>query len=279
LLVNPRDLRPTLASQGIDKDLAHQARVLGAMGDAAFEHKVQEARASAARVFRRTVREVEIDQEREERRARTAAGGTVSDLHTLIASGFRAGTIAIDPPWPYQHFSDRANGAARAHYDTMPIDEIKALPIKALAADDCAVFLWCTWPFMPVWSPVLDAWGVTYSGLAFDWVKLNRNGEGLHWGTGFGTHANSEPCLLAKIGSPLRLDLGVHSVVLDEGGVLDAPVGAHSEKPDEAYFRMRRLYGGPYLELFARRPREHWTTWGNEVATPVARGNQAEATA
>src|SRR5262249_62017794 len=68
LLVNPRDLRPTLASQGIDKNLAHQARVLGAMDDADFERKVAEARDSASRVFRRAVREAEIAQEREERR-------------------------------------------------------------------------------------------------------------------------------------------------------------------------------------------------------------------
>jgi N6-adenosine-specific RNA methylase IME4 len=255
---NPRDDRPTLASQGIDKNLAHQARVLGAMDEADFERKVAEARDSAARVFRRAVREVEVMQEREERRARTALGGSVADLLALIASGFRAGVIAIDPPWPFTLWSERANRAVTEHYDTMLLDQIKALPIRALAALNCAIFCWVTWPFMPVWSPVLEAWGVTYSGLGFDWVKLNANGEGLHWGTGYGTRANPEPCILAKIGSPLRLDEGVHSVIM-------APVGAHSEKPDEAYRRMQRLYGGPYLEMFARKPRENWTTWGDEI--------------
>ena len=75
------------------------------------------------------------------------------------------------------------------------------------------------------------------------------------------TRSNSEPCLLARRGNPLRLDAGVHSVIM-------VPVGAHSEKPDEAYARMERLYPGPRLELFARRPREGWTTWGNEIARP-----------
>jgi hypothetical protein len=32
-LITPRDLRPTLASQGIDKNLAKQGRVLGALSD------------------------------------------------------------------------------------------------------------------------------------------------------------------------------------------------------------------------------------------------------
>ena len=223
--------------------------------------KVVEARGSAARVFRRAVREAEIAQERAERRAQNAQGGSVADLHALIASGYRAGVIAVDPPWPFERWSERAARQPTDHYETMALDAIKALPIRALAAEDCAVFCWVIWPFMPVWAPVLEAWGVTFSGLAFDWVKLNANGEGLHWGTGSGTRANPEPCILAKIGSPLRLDEGVHSVIM-------TPVGAHSEKPDEAYRRMERLFGGPYLELFARKPRDRWTTWGDEVPPP-----------
>jgi N6-adenosine-specific RNA methylase IME4 len=266
---NPPDSRPTLASQGVDKNLAHQARVLGAMDEAAFERKVAEARNSAARVFRRAVREVEIDQRRAERRAQTATGGSIADLHALIASGFRAGTIAIDAPWPFETYSERGISQPTDHYETMSIDAIKALPIKTLAAEDCAVFVWLTWPFMPVWASVLEAWGVTYSGLAFDWIKLNPDGEGLHWGTGYGTHANTEPCILAKVGAPLRLDEGVHSVIM-------TPVGAHSEKPDEAYGRMERLFGGPYLELFARRPREGWTTWGNEIESPAVPPDSSE---
>ena len=38
-----------------------------------------------------------------------------------------------------------------------------------------------------------------------------------------------------------------------------APVGEHSVKPDEVYRRIERLYNGPYLELFARKPRKGWT--------------------
>jgi N6-adenosine-specific RNA methylase IME4 len=256
------DDKPTLASQGIDKNLAQQARVLGAMDEAAFERKVTEARESASRVYRRAVREVEIAQEREERRARTSLGGSVADLYALIASGYRAGLVSIDPPWPFDGWSERANRRATDHYETMTLDEIKALPIRALAAPDCAIFCWVIWPFMPTWQEVLQAWGVTFSGLAFDWIKLNRNGDGLHWGNGHGTRANSEPCLLAKIGNPLRLSADVHSVI-------KAPVGAHSAKPDEAFRRMERLFGGPRLELFARKPREGWHTWGDELPTPA----------
>jgi hypothetical protein len=53
------DDKPTLASQGLDKNLAHQARLLGAIDEAAFERKVAEARAG---VFRRAAREAEVLQ-------------------------------------------------------------------------------------------------------------------------------------------------------------------------------------------------------------------------
>jgi N6-adenosine-specific RNA methylase IME4 len=256
----PELVRPTLASQGIDKNLAHQMRVLGAMDEAAFERKVVEARGSAERVFRRAVREAEIAQEKVERRARTALGGSVADLQTLIASGFRAGTIAVDPPWPFTQYSERASRTD--HYDTMSLDEMKALPIKALAAENCAVLLWCTWPNMPMSLEVIEAWGLKYSGLGFDWVKLTPDGKSLHKGQGYNTRQNPEPCIIAKLGSPLRLDEDVHCVIM-------TPVGAHSEKPDEAYRRMQRLYGAPYLEMFARKRREGWMTWGNEIERPA----------
>ena len=40
----------------------------------------------------------------------------------------------------------------------------------------------------------------------------------------------------------------------------------HSQKPDEFYEIIERLYDGPYLELFARRPRAGWTSFGNDPA-------------
>jgi N6-adenosine-specific RNA methylase IME4 len=254
---NPSNARPTLAEAGVDKNLAHQARVLGAMPEEAFERKVVEARDSAARVFRRTIREVEVAQEREERRARTALGGSVADLEALIASGFRAGLIALDPPWPFETYNDHSPRVVGSHFEPMTIDEIKALPNRRLAADACAVFMWGTWPLMPVWVPVLEAWGVAYSGLGFDWIKLNADGS-VHTGTGYNTRQNPEPCILGKIGSPLRLNADVDAVIM-------AKVGAYAEKPDEAYFRMARLYGGPYLEMFARQPRAGWLCWGDEL--------------
>jgi hypothetical protein len=58
------DEKPTLASQGIDKNLAHQGRVLGALSDEKFEAVVADARDNVARVVRTVVRQAESQQKR-----------------------------------------------------------------------------------------------------------------------------------------------------------------------------------------------------------------------
>jgi N6-adenosine-specific RNA methylase IME4 len=267
-LINPRDLRPTLASQGIDKSLAQQARVLGALSDEKFEAVVDDARAKHARAVRNAVREVEILQERENYRARTEQGCVIGDLEALATSGFRAGVIAPDFPWPFDVYSGKGKQrSADRHYDTWPLERIFAMAplINKLAADACALLLWAVWPQLPAALKFIEACGFKFKSDGFTWVKTNPgveviklDGKGLHWGMGYGTRANTEVCLLAIRGEPVGLSKDVHQVVI-------APVGEHSEKPDEVYRRIERLYPGPYLELFARRPREHWAVWGDEI--------------
>ncbi len=52
----------------------------------------------------------------------------------------------------------------------------------------------------------------------------------------------------------MRLLTDVHQVVM-------APVGQHSDKPEEVRRRIERLFAGPYLELYGR----GWTVWDSEV--------------
>lgn len=43
------------------------------------------------------------------------------------------------------------------------------------------------------------------------------------------------------------------------------PHNSHSTKPEFFQDMIETVSDGPRLELFARRPREGWTVWGNEV--------------
>ena len=71
--------------------------------------------------------------------------------------------IYADPPWQYRVYSKKGLGrSAESHYPTMSLEDIKALPIGELAAKDCALFMWITFPCMQEAFQVLDAWGFTY---------------------------------------------------------------------------------------------------------------------
>ena len=39
----------------------------------------------------------------------------------------------------------------------------------------------------------------------------------------------------------------------------------HSRKPEQTYERIEKLVDGPYLELFARKTKPNWDSWGNQV--------------
>lgn len=47
------------------------------------------------------------------------------------------------------------------------------------------------------------------------------------------------------------------------------PRGAHSQKPEAFLDLVEQVSPGPYLELFARRQRLGWDTWGNEALNHV----------
>lgn len=158
--------------------------------------------------------------------------------------------IYADPPWRYQ--DKTCEGACAKHYNTMSVDEICALPVANLAAKDCTLFMWATYPQMQEALKVISAWGFKYKTIAFQWVKLNRNvklnnftiatvQDILHkacfFGLGRWTRGNTECCLLATKGKPHRENNAVSQLIF-------APLTKHSSKPSEARDRIKTLLGG-----------------------------------
>jgi N6-adenosine-specific RNA methylase IME4 len=254
---------PTLAEAGIDKKLSSRAQKISAIPSVKFEEMVAEGREEVQRAAeKRVVKEIKIAQARDSYDARAESGGGVEDMVALAASGKKFAVIYADPPWHELTWSERGGlRAPQSRYDTMTAAEVATLPVQPLAAKDSVLLLWTPWSQLPGALDVIKAWGFEYKTVAFNWVKQNRGGEGLHTGMGRWTRSNSEPCLLATNGDPLRLDMGVHQLIV-------SPVREHSRKPDEAHERIERLLVGPYVELFARAVRPGWVTWGNEIAPP-----------
>jgi N6-adenosine-specific RNA methylase IME4 len=182
------------------------------------------------------------------------------------------GVIYADPAWKFKTYAPPKEGAkgrrdVERHYPTMTLEEIKALPVRRVAAKDCYLILWCTWPFLEHGLATLKAWGFTYSSSFKVWAKLREgfsptrafitNPDDFPIGTGYTTRKNSEFCLLGRRGSPRRLARDIPELIV-------APVREHSRKPD-LHAEIERYAAGPYLEMNARTAVPGWDQWGNEV--------------
>lgn len=258
----------TLAEVGVDRKLSAQAQRTASISELAFEAMVQGMRdkmASGKAIVVDPVNQADKvardAQRRSDHAARVREGATVADLHALAASGYKAKVLYLDPPWHFKARSDAGEGrSANLHYTTGAIDQIMEdlAPIKDCVADDCVMFMW-----MVDWCPqaaldLIAALGFTHKTTAFTWAKQLAAGDGWAMTQGYWTRANPEACWLATRGAPKRLHADVRQLIV-------APIMEHSRKPDDAYERIERLVEGPYLELYARRPRPGWTSWGNEL--------------
>jgi len=167
--------------------------------------------------------------------------------------------ILADPAWAFKTRSEKGKGKSpEQHYSCMTIDDIAALPVADIAANDASLFLWVTWPLIFQVERIIKAWGFEYSGLAWEWLKYNPKTKKYAFGTGYGTRKNVEPCLLCRRGKPKLLSRSVRDFIL-------SPRRKHSQKPDEQYDRIEEMFDGPYLEMFARSTRLGWDAWGNQV--------------
>ena len=154
-------------------------------------------------------------------------------------------------------------GAAEHHYPTMSIEQLSALPVPNLAAEDSVLFLWTTFPQLPAALQLIKAWGFKYKTVAFVWLKLNKKSRTWFYGMGFWTRSNAEICLLAIKGHPKRRSAGIHQFII-------SPIEQHSKKPDETKDKIVTLMGDiPRIELFARQETPGWDVWGNEVENSI----------
>ena len=157
--------------------------------------------------------------------------------------------VYADPPWQLGN-PDGPNAPER-HYPTLPLEEIKALPVPA--ADDCLLLIWAVNCLLPEALQVIDAWGFSYK-TELVWVKPSI-------GLGNWTRNQHEPLLLATKGCfPLaEPDRRFSSVI-------HAPRRRHSQKPEIVYQLIEQAWPhASKLELFARTPPPGWTAWGNQL--------------
>lgn len=178
----------------------------------------------------------------------------------------RARTILADPPW---RFANRTGKMAPEHrrlhrYRTMALDEIKALPVPDLAADQSHLYLWVPNALLPDGLAVMAAWGFTYK-TNIVWYKVRQDGGPDGRGVGFYFRNVTELLLFGVRGRMRTREAGRRQVNL-----ISSLKQQHSRKPDASYTLIEACSPPLYLELFARYTRPGWSQWGDQLGTLVA---------
>lgn len=139
----------------------------------------------------------------------------------------------------------------------MPLDDIKKLRIPA--GEDAHLYLWTTNSFMREAHEVAEAWGFKQKTI-LTWVKTEANNPAkVSFRMGYYFRGATEHVLFCVRG---KLRLNVRNLPT---AFLWPRIGKHSRKPEAFYDMVEQASPGPYLELFARRNRIGWTTWGHGV--------------
>lgn len=187
--------------------------------------------------------------ERIERLAEIAKG------NAPLPVGRRFPIILADPSWHFEPYG--CDGYDRApDYQTMPLDEICALPVRDIATDPALLFCWSTSPHLEMAFQVIAAWDFRYI-TSMVWHKT-----GAPPGLGHFVRIDHEILLIARQG-----DFPSPPPSTRQSSVIEAPRREHSRKPDEVYALIEHMYPDlPKIELFARGPaRPGWAVWGNEA--------------
>jgi N6-adenosine-specific RNA methylase IME4 len=191
-------------------------------------------------------------------RAAHPAGATEEE-----EGGVKSRTIVADPPWRYRgtmigHIGHREARSA-VPYQTMSTDEIAALPIAELADRDAHLYLWTTNTHLPAAWGIVRAWGFDYSTT----LVWNKTPRGLIGGATY--NICTEFVLFCRRGA-------LPALTRTDRNWWEWPRSLHSTKPEAFIDMVECVSPPPRLELFARRNRLGWDTWGNEAINHIQLG-------
>lgn len=192
--------------------------------------------------------------------------------------GSKYNVILADFPWNYAGCNNKNYWGPP--YPPMSMADAKKIKISEIASDDCALLMWVTGARLPYAIELYRVWGFDYKTVFLTWVKCYRGGKPI---TGLGHYSRSctEFLLIGTKGDALGFKqskfvsqlLGVEA---KEICVESLPEFAghsertgHSVKPDLAFDCLEEFFGDKTktrkIELFARRIRTGWSSWGLEL--------------
>jgi N6-adenosine-specific RNA methylase IME4 len=189
-----------------------------------------------------------------EKRAQERRKQRVERIKTIAASEGQYPVIYADPPWQCE---DRVStsGDVETRYPTMDTDEIKALTVGKLTTKDAVLLLWCPAERFADAIEVIRAWGFDY--------RTNIVWDNGCVGPGDYCRSKHEHLCVAVRGQAM-----IPPVEGRPDSLIRAPRGEHWEKPAVFYEIIERMFPKmPRIELFARKRREGWASWGDRLPT------------
>lgn len=189
--------------------------------------------------------------------------------------------LLLDPPWEYDNKQQNDPARGGITYNTLSMKDIYNLEIGKLGNTNSILICWVTFPklcdlYYEKYDPLscIRNWGYRPVTALFVWVKMNKNAvipdesdieptDDYYSGLGRYTNSNVEIAIVARKGKMLERK------AKDVKQLIVAPIGKHSEKPQEQYNRIDRLFGNEVskIELFARKqnpPPSHYSATGLE---------------
>ena len=160
-------------------------------------------------------------------------------------------TIMADPPWQRDQLG---NFGAVKHYDLLTTEQIKAMPVEDLAADESHCYIWLTNSTILDGYDIMKKWGFTPRSLIVWWKPRLGLGHYYRLCTEFLLFGTKGRAPVKFKGQPNWMFCARQD---------------HSHKPEEQYAMIERMSHPPYLELFARRRQPGWAAWGNEINSDI----------
>jgi N6-adenosine-specific RNA methylase IME4 len=178
----------------------------------------------------------------------------------------------VDPPWPYRNRDDNAfpsqlvtdgsrrqrGASSHVRYGSMTMADLAALPLRDWTATAAHLYLWTTNAFLCEAHELARGWGFDPKTV-ITWGKIQADGGPSrkmgHW------YRSATEHVVFAVRGQLRLvnpDPAPSTLMLHRR----LP---HSIKPESFYDMVERYSPGPYLDVFSRRARLGWTTWGLEA--------------
>jgi N6-adenosine-specific RNA methylase IME4 len=167
-------------------------------------------------------------------------------------------TILADPPWDMGMtglYQTRKLRPAKLVYPTMSLDDIKKMPINDIADEGCHLWLWTTNSHLRAGFDVMDAWGFKYLA-PITFVKPSGCGNYFVHRTQTLLFGYKNKCIFDKA----RYKPTVVIVSIPK---------KHSQKWEESYVLIEDISSEPRIELFARKKRDGWDVFGNEVESDI----------